>query len=1045
MVNKTSSFNLKNFGLSSERLNTSEQHLVLPQNLILTKTTLRNLNKILYPLREGRNLLLIGDVGVGKNALIYYINQLRNLPTIRFNFNQDTMPEDLIGSFQILPDGFHWQDGPLITAMKNGYTFVADEMNLASPEILKRFLNMLKNKSLALSEKDATSCVAHKRFHFIATQNPSKGFEGRKILSTQILKYFTIIYIDSSPITEQIEIIRGLFPVVPVSLIAEVMELQNILEKKIWSAEIAKNSLEHLHFNIRSAQRFWKRILKDISNDIQTTIKIEQDDFMYNLFRFYVNCFSDSVDRKISLGVIKDVFLLSHEKLYDYYNTFLNQDVQKKISVLIKNLSIKPDQYELDPLPITTGRLKSLEEIYLSLGNYENLLLEGEEFVRMGELIDIVAFAHGHKINHIYLFKGMHTSDLLGSLRPIKKIGSNNQISNQVEWVDGPLTKAIKNQEWVVLENIEAAGSEIIEKLNMLLDDAAQLLLPPEAEPNIIIKKNKNTRIIIIKYFRKSRNSPTISRAFRNRFSNLIIPPVLDHELVQSALLFFYSIFQIDHEKDFITLMEKFVEFHKQMNIALINQKIDTSLVNIEPYYEENLLRWVKHLHFWKNEFESITSQTSIINNLFERLITQGAEIHYLSALPNEIDREWGRNLLKKIMEGLPLDELETKISTLKKKMLNSTNKKKMTWDPQKYFRKANTGKAKPKFGGGKLKKGIDINTPETGGSTKEGKNAWYGRDTLGNRGVGVPQGGGGAWGYRTHQIFDDFLKKYSPKWDYEMNFNLNDYYDHFGGLLKQIDLNLSNSLKTHLNTEREILSRGHRINMKKYLAYLVHQGSDRIFDNVRNLNQENQLKGMEVIFLINKGRRLFNFEVSMASVIALQSVIEVLNDHDVTFKIFGYSDFDNMKVEIDLIEYTNKGAFNWNENLSKIKKNEIFNQMISNWSGDTVEEYIVIKKIIRKFSLDARAKVIVMISDFRGHRAKQNIEDDISKRENLLLKETINEYSLKGYIFLGVQTGTRNIAKYFFDHFVWVNVDNVNQAPRILAEKLKDIILKQI
>ncbi len=138
------SHHLDDFEILPEKLSPQEEYLVFPQDLVLTETTRKNLRKILFPLYENRNILLVGDAGIGKNAFIYYINKLRNIPTIRFSFNQDTLPEDLIGSYRILPDGFHWNNGPLTEAMTKGYAFVADEMNLASVEILKRFISVFE-------------------------------------------------------------------------------------------------------------------------------------------------------------------------------------------------------------------------------------------------------------------------------------------------------------------------------------------------------------------------------------------------------------------------------------------------------------------------------------------------------------------------------------------------------------------------------------------------------------------------------------------------------------------------------------------------------------------------------------------------------------------------------------------------------------------------------------------------------------------------------------------------------------------------------------
>ncbi|HMY47612.1 MAG TPA: AAA family ATPase [Leptospiraceae bacterium] len=124
-------------------------------NLVLTPTTIRNLQKILHPLRAGIPLLLVGDAGVGKNALIYYINALRKHPTIRYSFNEDTLPEDLVGAYRIDPGhSFVWSDGPLTHAIRTGSVFVADEMNLAPPEVLKRFLSVFSEGSIQILEGD---------------------------------------------------------------------------------------------------------------------------------------------------------------------------------------------------------------------------------------------------------------------------------------------------------------------------------------------------------------------------------------------------------------------------------------------------------------------------------------------------------------------------------------------------------------------------------------------------------------------------------------------------------------------------------------------------------------------------------------------------------------------------------------------------------------------------------------------------------------------------------------------------------------------------
>lgn len=84
--------------------------------------------------------LLIGETGVGKNVLLKYISQKTNRPLMRVNFGLDTTYEKLVGFYSPTESengevNFEWRDGVLTKAVKNGWIFVADEINVAPPEV----------------------------------------------------------------------------------------------------------------------------------------------------------------------------------------------------------------------------------------------------------------------------------------------------------------------------------------------------------------------------------------------------------------------------------------------------------------------------------------------------------------------------------------------------------------------------------------------------------------------------------------------------------------------------------------------------------------------------------------------------------------------------------------------------------------------------------------------------------------------------------------------------------------------------------------------
>ncbi|GIX40413.1 MAG: hypothetical protein KatS3mg129_0146 [Leptospiraceae bacterium] len=235
------------------------------QHLVLTPTTKKNLRKILPAIQKNQNILLVGDAGTGKNAIIYFINYLRNQPTYRFSFNEDLLPEDLIGSYRLDPISktFVWQDGLLTQAMKKGITFVADEINLANVDVLKRFQSVFMRKELELLEGDGSIIKAEKGFQLIATQNPVEGFEGRKPLPREIQKYFVTVWIDPYPKEEIVQILKSLYPIIPDVVIQLVVDIQQELEQWVIEKKVGARDYERYHFNIRNLKRIFQRLVND--------------------------------------------------------------------------------------------------------------------------------------------------------------------------------------------------------------------------------------------------------------------------------------------------------------------------------------------------------------------------------------------------------------------------------------------------------------------------------------------------------------------------------------------------------------------------------------------------------------------------------------------------------------------------------------------------------------------------------------------------------------------------------------------------------------
>jgi len=168
-----------------------------------SKTDVELLCKIMDGARSPR---LIGDSGVGKNALVAHICAETNRPLAPINFGQDTTVETLIGMFQPkegaegevvekvnrikeehdlsmdqaiqlvtgASENFEWVDGLLTSAVKKGWVFEADELNAAPPEATMPLHGVTQkeaNRNLTI-QKRRKVIEPDDRFKFVATMNP---------------------------------------------------------------------------------------------------------------------------------------------------------------------------------------------------------------------------------------------------------------------------------------------------------------------------------------------------------------------------------------------------------------------------------------------------------------------------------------------------------------------------------------------------------------------------------------------------------------------------------------------------------------------------------------------------------------------------------------------------------------------------------------------------------------------------------------------------------------------------------------------------------
>lgn len=188
---------IRNTMLLSKKQPKEEPEVVVDTRKIDTHEVIgQDKNKKFIKLAIEHNLpaLLIGDTGTGKTSLIreQAINLGKQLT--RFSITGETTVDEFVGKYELEKGETVWKDGVLLDAMKNGKWLVADEVNVALPEILFVLHSLLDDdRMITVSNHLGEVVKPHEDFRFFATMNPPEEYAGTKELNKAFQSRFSIV------------------------------------------------------------------------------------------------------------------------------------------------------------------------------------------------------------------------------------------------------------------------------------------------------------------------------------------------------------------------------------------------------------------------------------------------------------------------------------------------------------------------------------------------------------------------------------------------------------------------------------------------------------------------------------------------------------------------------------------------------------------------------------------------------------------------------------------------------------------------------------
>jgi cobaltochelatase CobS len=182
--------------------------------------------QVLFSLKEGEKVLLVGPTGCGKSTLIEQLASRLHWPVVRVAASGGLTESDLLGEWTVRDGETVFNYGFLPRAMQEGAVCLIDEIDGIEPSVAFAIHQLMEDQGrLVLLQNGGEIIEPHPDFRLVTTANSlgngddSGLYAGTKVLNAAFLDRFAAVFrMSYMPPALEVAVIQSRVPACPVGL-----------------------------------------------------------------------------------------------------------------------------------------------------------------------------------------------------------------------------------------------------------------------------------------------------------------------------------------------------------------------------------------------------------------------------------------------------------------------------------------------------------------------------------------------------------------------------------------------------------------------------------------------------------------------------------------------------------------------------------------------------------------------------------------------------------------------------------------------------------